>query len=63
MHGSSLLWAEFVWADFVMGRIRNGPILLWAEMSSYPLVVQVQFCMPIGFYLKFFMTSCQTAMN
>ena len=35
MHGRSLLWAEFVWADFVMGRVCNGPSLLWAEMSSY----------------------------
>ena len=36
MYGPSLLWAEFVSADFVMGRVCNGPSLLWAEMSSYP---------------------------
>ena len=35
MHGPSLSWAEIVWTDFVMGRVCNGPSLLWAEMSRY----------------------------
>ena len=30
-----VVWAEFVWDDLVMGRVCNGPSLLWAEMSSY----------------------------
>ena len=38
-YGPSLLWAEFVWDELVMGgvcmgRVGNGPSLLWAEMSS-----------------------------
>ena len=37
MLGPSLLWAEFVWTDFAMGRVYNGPSLLQAKMSSYPL--------------------------
>ena len=39
-YGPSLLWAEFVWDDFVMGRDCNGPSLLWAEMSSFRKVDQ-----------------------
>ena len=30
-----LLWVKFVGADFVMGRVCNGPSLLWAEMSLF----------------------------
>ena len=32
--GPKLLWADFVWAEKVMGRFCHGPILLWAELSS-----------------------------
>ena len=35
MYESSLFWAEFVWADFAMGRVCDGASLLWAEMSSF----------------------------
>ena len=34
-YGPSLLWAEIVWAELVMGRVCHGPSLLWAELSSY----------------------------
>ena len=34
-YGPSLLCAEFVWAELVMGRVCHGPSLLWAEMFSY----------------------------
>ena len=34
--GPKLLWADFVWAEKVMGRFCHGPILLWAELSSDP---------------------------
>ena len=37
MHGPSLLWAEFMWADSVMGRLCDWPSLLWAEMPVSPL--------------------------
>ena len=32
--GPKLLWADYVWAEKVMGRFCHGPILLWAELSS-----------------------------
>ena len=38
LYGPCLLWAEFVWAEFVMGRVCLGPSLLWAELSSYPVI-------------------------